>query len=184
MNHLQFWVQIAAYYRARIEDTTLRMYAQDVSKISVQTLTDLFEKYRRDPKNKFMPMPGWFLETLNPTMIDPKDQAREISSRIQHAISKFGWPNPDQAKYYIGDIGWKVVDRYGGWMRVCEMVGVDVDASIFLAQTRDLAESMVKNQGHASFDQPVNFIERDEKKSSLLKGSNDLLRVIGLTKDE
>lgn len=176
MNHMQFWITLAAYYRTKLEDAAVRFYASDVAHIPVEKLMNLFEIYRRDPKNKTLPMPSWFLEQLNPSMSDPKDQAREVASRISAAIAKFGWCNSGEAEKYIGSVGWKVVERYGGWQRVCESVGVEIDSAIFLAQTRDLSESMIKNQSRENFDQPVDFLEN--KKLQNLHGSNDLLKAI------
>lgn len=162
MTHKQFWIQMAGYYRTRLDDSTVLMYAQDVSHVSIEKLQELFLKYRSNPANKFMPMPSWFIEQINPTHQDPKILAREVASRIQAAISKFGYCNPIEAKEYIGSVGWMAVQRNGGWLSVCENVGVTVDPSIFYAQTRDLAESIIINAAKENFDKPIELPERKQ----------------------
>lgn len=159
MNHKQFWTVLAAYYRTKIDDTTAQLYADDVASLTILELQAMFEKYRRDPGNKFMPMPSWFLEKKNPVTMDPKIQAREVASRLHSAVIKFGWPNPEQARAYIGEVGWAIAQRYGNWRQLCEHLGVEIDPGQFMAQTRDLAESMIRNNENGFLDKPIHFIE-------------------------
>jgi len=159
MNHKQIWALMAAYYRLSLNDTTIAMYANDTAEIDVNDLKTLFDEYKRNPNNKTLPMPSWFLEKKNPIFKDPKLISKEVSSRISSAISKFGWCNEEKAAEYIGNVGWKIVSRYGGWKKVCESVGVNIDPGIFLAQTRDLAETLIHDHSNNVFDKPVNFIE-------------------------
>ncbi len=46
---------------------------------------------------------------------------QEISSRLESAISRFGYTSPDSAKEYLGQLGWKLVENLGGWVRVCSI---------------------------------------------------------------
>lgn len=53
--------------------------------------------------------------------LSDETQARYICGLIGTAITKFGWPSPKEAKAHIGDIGWKVVQQFGGWTSVCDV---------------------------------------------------------------
>lgn len=55
--------------------------------------------------------------------IDKTDEeiGQEVSSRIEGAITRFGYSNPERAKEFIGNIGWEVVRQCGGWSRLCEI---------------------------------------------------------------
>ena len=72
MNHHQFWIKAAAYYRAKLDDSTIMLYASDIENVDINKILELFEDYRRDPKNKTLPMPSYFLEKINPITLDPK----------------------------------------------------------------------------------------------------------------
>lgn len=45
------------------------------------------------------------------------DEAEIIVSKIEESFSMFGWPNPNEARHYIGDIGWSVVGHR--WKELC-----------------------------------------------------------------
>jgi len=53
---------------------------------------------------------------------DKDTLARITAMNILGAIPKFGYCNWTEAKVYIGELGVKVVDRFGGWPTVCEML--------------------------------------------------------------
>jgi hypothetical protein len=48
------------------------LYASDIENVDINKILELFEDYRRDPKNKTLPMPSYFLEKINPITLDPK----------------------------------------------------------------------------------------------------------------
>jgi hypothetical protein len=69
-------------------------------------------------------------------------QGQEILASIFHAISWFGYTNPQGARRIIGEIGWKAVNSMGGWQRLCDSPADD--ASILRAQLRKAVESAVE----------------------------------------
>lgn len=66
------------------------------------------------------------------------------------AIAKFGWPNEDRARTYLGEFTWDAVKhRFGGWRSFCESVNHQNETS-HLAQIRNgikahLAQSRAEN---------------------------------------
>ncbi|WP_289460478.1 hypothetical protein, partial [Klebsiella pneumoniae] len=75
--------------------------------------------------------------------LSPATKAQEVSGRIREAISKFGYANQQDAREYIGSLGWKVVERFGGWIYLCENHGLDLNPLTFFAQARDSVISII-----------------------------------------
>lgn len=72
----------------------------------------------------------------------PNNAAVTIASKITAAISKFGYCNAKEAKEYLGDIGWSIVEMSGGWNHLCGTV-TNKHLSTFQAQWRELAKAHV-----------------------------------------
>lgn len=139
----QAFALLAAYYRVKIEDQVLKMYAEDLDDLPFREVALALNAYRRDPKNKFMPLPAQIRDIVQPTP-SPEITARDIASSIQGAIVKFGYSNESLARHYIGAQGWGVVQRWGGWSFLCTNMGVTIDPGQFYAQVRDFAIDAAK----------------------------------------
>lgn len=109
----------AKYYGRDLPGEVITMMADDLSDLGFSDVLNAYTLYRRDPKNRSMPLPAQIREIIQP-VVNPTAQAREIVERIKHAITKFGYASGLEAHRYIGDIGWNVVRRSGGWHAVCE----------------------------------------------------------------
>lgn len=86
------------------------------------------------------PTPRELLTYLGETEVSNDDKARQVSAMILTGIRKFGYRRPNEAKQYLGPIGWKVVEMQGGWERICETEEKNVPT--LQAQWRDLAKSI------------------------------------------
>lgn len=73
------------------------------------------------------------------------DSPEEISARIVSAITKFGSPNMEGAKKYIGPIGWKMVEMSGGWSSICMNMRVD-QTTTYVAQWKSLAARLIEKE--------------------------------------
>lgn len=129
----------AAYYKTQLPDAVLKMYAADLSDLDFIDCDKAMEMYRKNPKNRVMPIPAQIRDIACP-VVDTDSAGREIAARIQESITRFGSWQGDLAKAFIGDVGWSIVQSYGGWSRVCEEHGVSLDKGQFMAQARDLAK--------------------------------------------
>lgn len=166
--------QIAMMYGKEFPKEQATIYIDSL----VSFMPDTFEnymgallKYINDSKNKFFPTPMNLKQYLQPEM-SPEAMGNEVASRIRAAITKFGWCNPNDAKNYIGDLGWKVVERSGGWQYICENHGVDLNVLTFHAQARDTTKAMLESNSIGSFDQPIGLPESNNVKqiNSLVSG--------------
>jgi hypothetical protein len=142
-------IKNAMYYEAPMNEVRLDMFARDLLSLSPEQVSKAFEVLRGQPNRFRLPMPAEIKAVYNP-VIDEKNQAREIASRITKAIQKFGYPDPSGARGYIGEVGWDAVMSRGGWGYICENLGVTIDVGTFTAQVRDAVESRIKSQPMAS----------------------------------
>lgn len=135
----------AAYYNREIGDEVLSMMADDLMDLPISQLAVAFKSYRMNPNNRYFPMPAQIRDLINPVQ-STEAEARAIAGRIQQAIVNHGYSNPEHAKELIGDVGWKIVQSYGGWSYLCQSHGIQLDPGIFAAQVRDRAQGMLKNE--------------------------------------
>lgn len=89
---------------------------------SLEELKNAFDSHIR--KQDHFPSLRELNQALSGTLDD--DTLSKITAlNILGAIQKFGWCNWPEAKNYIGELGVKIVDRFGGWPNVCEMLTMD-----------------------------------------------------------
>jgi hypothetical protein len=138
------WAMYAAYYRVRIEDAVLRMYAEDLSDLTLSEARAALEAYRKNPKNRQLPMPSQIRDVLRPEL-DTESLAREIAARIGGAVTKYGWCNGEAARAFIGEVGWSIIERRGGWSQLCQNHGISIDPTAFEAQVREQAKASIKH---------------------------------------
>lgn len=137
------WAMYAGYYRMKLDDQVLRMYADDLADFDFAEVRAALDVYRKNPKNRQLPMPSQIREIIKPE-VDPDSAAREVAARITAAIPKFGWCNSQEARAYIGETGWDVVERQGGWSHICQNHGITIDPTSFQAQVRDIAKASIQ----------------------------------------
>lgn len=82
------------------------------------------------------------LRRLGTGEVDDADLANEVAGRIVEAIARFGYPSPGEAEKFVGDIGWYVVRRSGGWQNLCTMLASQ--KSFYQSQFRDMALSAIR----------------------------------------
>lgn len=142
----QLFAITAAYYRAQLPDEVLKLYAEDLSELTYAEASAAIGAYRRDPKNRAMPLPAQLIAIAKPAT-DPLAYGREVAGRCVKAIGLYGWPQPHKARAYIGEEGWQVIEEKGGWTHFCGQHGVDIDPGQFAAQTRDRVADQVEKKG-------------------------------------
>jgi hypothetical protein len=142
-------VGLAAYYGHAIDEFVVGMYAEDLADLPIEDVLRAAREIRFDPKNTKFPLPAVIREKAAPNLNDT-DVARDVAARILKAVGRHGhnWSDKDPAwpsepLDQLGELGYEVVKRLGGWMRVCEFSG-EVGSGIFMAQIRDLADATMK----------------------------------------
>jgi hypothetical protein len=137
----KFVVAYALYYRENLADGVVAMYAEDLFEADLEALKRVMIELRRDRRITRFPLPAELLHRIKPVLTD--DQlAREAVSRIVTAAARFGSYRPEQARDYVGQLGWEVVKRAGGWEAVCKDMPVGGDPTA-TAQWRELAKSVM-----------------------------------------
>jgi hypothetical protein len=134
---------LAEYYERNLSPSQIAMYVEDLMCLEPEKLIESIKRYRNDPKNDRFPLPVK-LKAMIGEAESPDDHARDASSRIVAAVSKYGWNNLEQAKAYIGDLGWEVVKRHGGWQTLCESLTYS-NMGMLQAQWRELAASIQRS---------------------------------------
>src|SRR3990167_4029052 len=142
----KWWVQVYQYHQTQIVKENALIYAQDVVDFTFDQLSAAWAKWRGN--NRKPPMPYDLIKIADPK---PDDDfvAREIAARIVGSVPKLGYPNGSEARDYIGEVGWGVVQRMGGWSYVCETMGVSTDPSTFQAQAREIIKGHLQHAPEA-----------------------------------
>lgn len=135
------WLSLAQIYGKELQAPALKIILHAISDLDKNAVMAALGKWAAVSKQGRHPYPIEIREMVNPT-IDEDSIARETASRVMSAVRQFGYTRPTEAKVYIGDLGWRIVARYGGWQTLCDELGVSLDVGTFQAQVRDLAKSL------------------------------------------
>lgn len=134
------------YYGKKISDEVLLMYYHDLCDLDPNELCTAFEEYRKNPDNKFAPLPAQIREMIRPQTTQEME-AREAVSRIVESVSRFGYMRGEEARTYIGELGWRLVTRFSGWAWICENAGTSrFSVPMMFAQMRDLGETLQERE--------------------------------------
>lgn len=134
---------MAAYYDKSYPDGAIAMMADDLKEFSLAEVSSAYKKYRLDPKNRTMPLPGQIIQMIKPVATNDA-KAREITARIMDAFGRHGWSNAELARQYIGEVGWDIVQTSGGWSYLCQEYGVSIQPTTFMAQTRSRVQDRLE----------------------------------------
>lgn len=173
----KFWVYVYEYHRSDINTAQASAYIKDTESYNLNQLNFAWSQWRRE--NTRPPMPSDLIKILEPAA--NKDLiAREIAARIVGAVTKFGWPNGQNAKEFIGSDGWVVVNKMGGWSYICGAMGSTLDPNQFQAQAREI----IKGQLEFGEQQITNAISGNSKPqiASTNKLVNKLVNIKSLNK--
>jgi hypothetical protein len=146
---------LAAYYRMTLSPAQFAMYAEDLAELTPQQLVSACREYRKNPQNKFFPLPSALIALVKPVETE-LDLGNDVASRIIGAVSKFGSYRGAEARAYIGETGWECVKRFGGWVTICSELTDDTKTSIF-AQLRGLAQTVAKKGANGTLDVAPDF---------------------------
>lgn len=141
-------LEIAILYGKEITPEFISMFISSMDnyfKMTLEKYFDALEKYTSDSKNKFFPTPILLREYLDPKL-DESDNAKLLSLKINESVSRFGHSNYELAMNYIGPIGKRIVERFGGWNYLCENLGSNIQVGTFIAQSREVIVSMQKEK--------------------------------------
>lgn len=162
----------AAYFGKEMKPEVLTMMCDDLDDLDTATVIQAYSAYRRNPKNRSFPLPAQIREIVCPEdHISPEAKAAETAARILGAVPKYGYTNPSDARAFIGEEGWQAVQRQGGWMFLCENLGVSIQPGTFQAQIRNQLEASFK-YGSQAVEQSIGAISE-----SRIRDGGDLIQI-------
>lgn len=135
-------VATSMYYGHEIPDPVLNLYVEDLEDLPFAAVAGAIKEVRRDPKTTRFPLPAVIRERLEPAQ-DLESQALLAVGRIIEAVARFGWTNSERAREVIGELGWQVVEREGGWQNLCGELNQD-NIGMLRAQWRQTAIAVGK----------------------------------------
>lgn len=130
------------YYGRPQKKEVIAMMVSDLEDLSTALVLKAYDDYRKDPKNRTMPLPAQIRAIIKPS-VEPDQASREILAKILEAQDRFGYTWPQQAKEFIGEIGWSLIRAYGGWENFCQGLGVHFSVDSFNAQGRELLKTRI-----------------------------------------
>lgn len=133
----------AQYYGKDFKKEVIAMMLSDLDDLSMAAVLEAYNRYRKDPKSKFFPLPAQIREIVSP-QISIDAEARAIVSRIIQSITRFGYCNGKEARLFIGEVGWSLVKEQGGWSYICENHGRNLNPGVFEAQLKQRAVDKVQ----------------------------------------
>lgn len=169
-HHAMVVTALAEYYNRTISATVLGMYVEDLMVLSPEELQHAAKLYRCDGSNKFFPIPAVLIELARPRQ-SAQDAARDAATLILDCLARDGYTNPDRAKARMGDLAWKVVERMGGWTRLCQEVS-NQNLTMYAAQVRELAAVVARKAERGEIDTPPSL---PENKTVAIKAMNAVM---------
>lgn len=142
-------VATSAYYGQKLDDHVVAMYAEDLADLPVDKVAAALKEIRRDPKTTRFPLPAVIRVRVMPEQ-NPEHEALEAVARIVAAVSNIGPYRTQDARAFIGELGWSVVQSEGGFENVCQVLNED-NIGILKAQWRQLAIAK-QSRAAAGFD--------------------------------
>lgn len=137
---IQMIGSLAEYYQIEIKNElaatyviALEEYQADWDKVYIHFVRS---------QDKF-PTVNQIVNFINPqtkNTLTTRQQAVNVIDEILYMIKKFGWTNEKLAYESMGPMSKLVIERLGGWQRVCK---ADTTNTSFMAQARDVAEAAV-----------------------------------------
>lgn len=152
---------VASIYNKPLDIGAIEMMISLFEGYDLEKIKSAYKHFMSTAKASHFPMPGQIIEILNPTLSN-EAKANQIARMIPEAISKFGWSNPSEAKEYIGEIGWHIVQSKGGWLDVCNYHGSEWDVGTFHAQARDSAKSILEASALGLHSQAIGYSEKNQ----------------------
>jgi hypothetical protein len=145
-------MDLADFYGYSPTERQVELYGEVLSRFPYDIVRDCMKSYMTNPKNHHFPIPPHKIITERyPELAPPEpikapgaeEEAKIVAGNILTAISRFGSYQSSKAREFLGEVGWEVVKRQGGWLAVCEMVD-NKNQGMVQAQWRELALSVIK----------------------------------------
>lgn len=139
-----FVIQNLTFYDAPVNEVKVKMFAAELVDLDLQSISVAFATFRQEKGRRMMPMPADIRDRVKPLAVSDDALAIEAVARIVQGLSKFGGYRGEEAKTFVGELGWEVVKRQGGWTELCSSVGVDNPIGVFQSQAVKIAKAVLE----------------------------------------
>jgi len=132
---------LIASVQAKVEMTPLSfaLYDEAIEEagLTQEQATKALRSLMKSMRSWQLPTPAQVVEAAMPKVPDNL-HANNTAGMIIQAIEKFGYNQGTQAMNFLGAFGWLVVQRFGGWYRLCTQ---PYEPGVLRAQLRDCAQA-------------------------------------------
>lgn len=147
-------IQNLTFYDAPVNEVKVKMFAVELQDLDVVRVSQALAAFRQEKGRRMMPMPSDIRDKIKPLSLSDDTLAIEAVARIVQSLSRFGGYRGEDAKAYIGELGWEVVKRQGGWTELCTNVGVDSPVGVFQAQAIKIAKAVLEQSRAGTLGAP------------------------------
>lgn len=154
-------VGLAEVYGEDLTGPRLKAYLLVLKQIPTEEVLRAANQILASENTRKMPLPGQLLAICQPTLT-AEEEAKEVAGRIIAAVPRYGYANQDEAKKYIGELGWQVVAMQGGWAEICRNMRNHMIPTL-QAQYRELALTLRKKAIIGNLDTPPALPGRQTK---------------------
>ena len=131
---------MAEVYGDVFSELRLETYCNMLRDIPIHRLSQAIQEILANPNQRRMPLPAEIRARASGE-VSSDQEAVLASNRIVEAMHKFGYPNPTEARRFMGELAWSVVESEGGWESLCERTTAD-HLPALKAQWRELAKAI------------------------------------------
>lgn len=137
------WADVAELIGSKITRQQISRMIDQIEHLDPAKVVAFLGRWLATSKARQLPLPIDVLEALGDKR-SPRTEAVEAAGRVIESVKKFGWQQSQKAREYIGELGWKGVERLGGWPYLCENLGTSkLPVTMMQAQLRDSCEAMI-----------------------------------------
>lgn len=145
-------IGLAETFGTTLSEQRMAIYVEILKNQPLMEVQRAINEILTDSRYKFFPLPAVILEHIAPPLNTDHD-AIESANRIVQAIANFGYYQAEGAKRFIGELGWLVVEREGGWEGLCESLTTD-QIPTRKAQWRELAKALIGRSQRGTLGTP------------------------------
>lgn len=135
------WIQLAILTGRQLNQSTLDLLLRSVEDLPQQDVLNVLNKWPETETN--FPLPAHIRAKILPVK-NESDDISEAVNRALSAVTTFGYCNSTEAKMYIGELGWQIIQGMGGWLHLCETLGSETPEGVMRKQMLDYGETVWK----------------------------------------
>lgn len=152
---------LAELRQVKLGDMILGFYIEELKNVPIEKI-ETAVKYFATKGDRHFPSIDEFkracgIEVINALGINEK--AQKIVNDMRYCIKKFGYMRTDEAKKYLGNDAWEVLERFGGYVNICN-TATDYNFDDMMIQLRKTAEVHIKLAAGGMQNDHLRFIEQ------------------------